>query len=146
VSSDDNPATLVASHPGNAHARKSGAFSRTGRPYPDRTAEITEAIMAAHAELDIYAANEVAALIAMIEAIDADLAKRGVMDKRGSPRKALLNLRLRASGRLATWCSAFGLTPQSRADWAKTLAEGSLAAEIARRRAQNGRDASPDGS
>jgi hypothetical protein len=45
-----------------------------------------------------------------------------------------VDLRLKASGRLERWCAAYGLTPQGRATWASTLAQGGLAAEIAQRR------------
>ena len=45
----------------------------------------------------------------------------------------LLDLRLRASGRLQRWLDGFGATPASRAAWAATLAQGGLAADIARR-------------
>ena len=76
------------------------------------------------------AAEEVGALVAVVEAIDADLAKRG------RDRKALLDARLRASGRLHRWLDAFGATPASRAALAAALASGSLGAEIQRRIAE----------
>ena len=137
MSSSGHPQTLVASHPDNAHAVKSGAFSRTGRPHAQRAAEIAEAVMAAPhvAELDVLAAREIGSLVALIEAIDADIAKRGALEpRRGNPRN-VVDIRLRASGRLERWLKEFGLTPASRAEWARTLAEGTLAADIARRRA-----------
>jgi hypothetical protein len=81
-------------------------------------------------ELDRIAAEEIGQLVA-VEAIDLDIAERGLRSRR-----SLLDLRLRASGRLEKWLTQFGATPQSRATWAATLAQGGLAAEIARRRAQ----------
>jgi hypothetical protein len=130
-----HPATLVASHPGNQSPTKSNAFSRAARPHPERTAEVVAEIMAAPhvAALDVYAANEIAALIALLEAIDRDLVAHGTL-RNGGPRK-VVELRLRASARLEKWLVEFGLTPRSRAEWARTLAEGNLASEIARRRA-----------
>ena len=91
-----NPATLVASHPGNRSAQKSGAFSRA-RPHPERTAEIRDAIMAMPSvvPLDEHGAREIGALIALIEGIDADLLNRGVLDRRGVVRKSLLDIRIR---------------------------------------------------
>ena len=80
-------------------------------------------------ELDRTGAEEIAALISVIEAIDADLAKKGI-----GGRRSLLDMRLRASGRLERWLAAYGFTPQGRATWAATLASGGLAEEIRRRR------------
>jgi hypothetical protein len=138
-----HPSTLVAAHPGNRSAVKSGAFSRTGAPNAERAAVVADAILEApHTEaLDWIAAREIGSLVALIEGIDRDLAKRGAMDNRGAPRKILAE-RLRASARLEKWLVEFGLTPRSRAEWARTLAEGGLAHEIARRRAANAQDGS----
>jgi hypothetical protein len=133
------PENLVASHPGNTSPIKSGAFSRTGRPHAARAAEVSEWLMSAPhtVPLDQVAANEIGALVSLIEALDADIAKRGPLTRADAPRK-ILDLRLRASGRLERWLREFGATPASRAEFARTLAEGNLATEIARRRAQNG--------
>jgi hypothetical protein len=86
-------------------------------------------------ELDRVAAEEIGQLVALVEAIDLDIAERGLRSRR-----SLLELRLRASGRLEKWLTQFGATPQSRATWAATLAQGGLAAEIARRRARTDND------
>jgi hypothetical protein len=85
--------------------------------------------------LDEIAAVETARLVALIEAADRDLAVRGLTHRRGDARK-LLQLRLQASRRLEAWLSAFGMTPRSRVELVRQLAEGGLAAEIARRREQ----------
>ncbi len=84
------------------------------------------------AELDEIGAVEIGRLEALIEAIDSDLFERGLTGKRGEPR-ALIDLRLRASRRLAEWCDRYGLNPQGRAEWAQKLAGGGLGAQIERR-------------
>lgn len=127
--------TLVASHPGNQNATRRGIYSRTGAALEPRVQELTEAIMAEPhtTEIDRLGATELAKLIALLEAIDAELAERGLTRKSGEPR-GLVDLRLRASRRLAEWLDRYGATPLARATWARQLAEGGLAAEIARRR------------
>jgi hypothetical protein len=82
--------------------------------------------------LDQLAVIEMIRLAALIESADRDLAERG-LTRRGDARK-LLQLRLQASRRLESWLAHFGMTPRSRVDLARRLAEGGLAAEIARRR------------
>lgn len=136
-------ANLVASHPGNASAVKSGVFSRTGAPLAPRVREIADEIMALPhtVEIDEIGAVEIGKLVATIEAIDADLAERGLTRRNGDPR-ALIDLRLRASRRLAEMLDRYGATPYSRAKWAKTLATGGLADELARRRRQRQEDPS----
>jgi hypothetical protein len=137
VNPNGNTNTLYPVHPGNTNAVKSGAFSRSGRILAPRAAEIADALMEAPhvVELDRIAAEEIGQLVALVEAIDLDIAERGLRSRR-----SLLELRLRASGRLEKWLTQFGGTPQSRATWAATLAQGGLAAEIARRRARTGDD------
>src|SRR3954465_15972396 len=90
--------TLVASHPGNASAVKSGVYSRSGAPLAPRVQELADAIMAEPhtAPIDELGAVEIAKLMATIEAIDADLDERGLTRRNGDPR-ALVDLRLRAS-------------------------------------------------
>jgi hypothetical protein len=131
VNPNGNTETLYPAHPGNTNAVRSGVFSRTGRILAPRAQEIVDELMRAPhvVELDRVAADEIGQLVALIEAIDCDIAERGLRSRR-----SLLDLRLRASGRLEKWLTQFGATPQSRATWAATLAQGGLAAEIARRR------------
>jgi hypothetical protein len=131
VNPKGNQATLIPAHPGNQNAARSGAFSRTGRVLAPRAEEIADALMGAPhvVELDRVAAGEIGQLVALIEAIDCDIAERGLRSRR-----SLLELRLRASGRLERWLTQFGATPQSRAQWAATLAGTGLADEIRRRR------------
>lgn len=128
-----NPSTLVAAQPGNANAVRSGVYSRTGRVLAERAEEIATALMGAPhtVPLDVLAAEEIGSLIAQLEAIDADLEARGRRD-----RKTLLEHKARLTRELRTWLREFGGTPRSRAEWAKDLAQGGLAADIARRRAE----------
>jgi hypothetical protein len=88
------------------------------------------------APLDRLAAEEIGRLTALLERVHADLAERGLTRKNGEAR-SLLDLRGRLSGRLERWLREFGATPASRADFAATLAQGGLAAEIARRRGEH---------
>jgi hypothetical protein len=134
-----HPATLVPSHPGNTNAMKSGVYSRTGAPLEPRVQELVDALMAEpHTDrIDEIGAREIAKLIATIEAIDNDLAENGLTRKNGEPR-GLIDLRLRATKRLADWLDRYGATPLARATWAKQLASGaSLADDIARRRREH---------
>jgi hypothetical protein len=137
VNPNGNAETLYPAHPGNVSAVKSGIYSRSGRILAPRAAEIADELMSAPhlSELDRTGAEEIAALISVIDAIDADLAKKGI-----GGRRSLLDMRLRASGRLERWLAAYGFTPQGRATWASTLAHGGLAAEIARRRSRTDHD------
>jgi hypothetical protein len=84
-------------------------------------------------DADQLAAQEVGALVSILERIDAALGDGRVESRKGDAR-ALLDLRRRHSAELGSWLDRFGATPRGRADWARQLAEGGLAAEIARRR------------
>jgi hypothetical protein len=92
--------SLVASHPRNANAHRSGAFSRAPRPHGERADEIAEAIMSARHvdDLDGLAANVVGRLVSLIEAIDGDIERRGTLTRAGDPR--------RISGRDRAWGAA----------------------------------------
>ena len=129
--------TLVASHPDNQHALLSGVYSRTGKALEPRVQELAAAIMAEPhtAAIDELGAVEIAKLTAFIEAIDADVAERGLSRKNGEPR-GVLDLRLRASRRLAEWLDRYGMSPKARADWARALAEGESYAATVRRKRQ----------
>ena len=52
----------------------------------------------------------------------------------GQRLKWLVDLRLRAGRNLLEALDRFGMTPKGRATWARELAQGGLAAEIAARR------------
>jgi hypothetical protein len=81
--------------------------------------------------LDELAAEEIGRLIALIEAIDDDLLTRGLTD-RGGKARSLVDLRLRASGRLERWLRQFGATPASRVEWVERVARGETLAAIVR--------------
>jgi hypothetical protein len=130
-----NERNLLPSHPGNSNAARHGLYSASGRLLAPRAEEIADALMQlAHTvPVDRIAAEEIGALLARIEALDAELDRRG---PGGRGAATLLDLRLRASGRLERWLREFGATPATRADWAARLAHGGLAEEIRRRREQ----------
>jgi hypothetical protein len=111
--------TLVSHHPGNTNAVRHGVFSP--RVLEPRAREIADGLMtAAHTSpLDQLAAEEIGALVALIEAADRDLAERG-LTRKGEPR-SLLELRIRLSGRLERWLKEFGGTPSSRLAWVDSL-------------------------
>ena len=130
--------TLVASHPGNLNAARHGVHSRTGRVLAPRAAELADALMQLpHVqELDRVAASEIASIVSRLEAIDADLEERGHFGRGGA--RSLLEHKARLGKELRQWLREFGGTPRARAEFAKALAEGGLAQEIARRRSANG--------
>lgn len=132
-----NVANLLASHPGNSNRLSHGVYSQR---VPPEAADLADALMAElphAAPSDRLAVEEAAAIVALIGRIDAALAER--IAGRGQVR-ALLDIRVRLSGRLERWLAALGATPQARAALGSTVASGSLAAELARtaagRRAQ----------
>jgi hypothetical protein len=135
VNREGHPETLVAAHPGNANALRYGVFSERLRD--PRAREIADAIMEQPhtTAVDELGAIEIGKLVALLEAVDSDIAERGVTKRNGDLR-AVVDLRLRASRRLAEWLDRYGLTPQGRAAWAATFAQGGLAGEISRRRAE----------
>lgn len=91
--------TLVAAHPGNLHAVKSGAHSP--RLIEARASELVDEFGGTDTvdEAGKVALWELARLTALIEAIDRDLSERGVTDKAGKERY-MLQRRERYSRRL----------------------------------------------
>jgi hypothetical protein len=102
----------------------------------DRADEIAKWVltMPHTSDLDWPAAAEIGRLLAMAEALDADLAPRGVTTGSGAVRGAA-TLRLSVSKAVMSWCSALGMTPRARAEIAAALGQSGVAGEIARRRA-----------
>jgi len=100
-----------------------------------RAQEVAEAIMAEPhtAGIDVFGAEEIGRLQAYIEALDGEIARVGLSGS-GQRQKWLGDLRLRASRNLMECLDRFGATPKGRAAWARDLAGGGLAAEIAARR------------
>jgi hypothetical protein len=99
MNENGNPGSLVASHPGNTNAIKSGVYS--SRSIEPRAAEIAASLTESF-EFSIVqriAVEQVARSMAILEAIDRELDERGLVDKRGEAR-SLLNYRSRISGQL----------------------------------------------
>ena len=130
-----HPPTLQPSQPANRNRLQHGVYSANRTALEPRAREIAEGILAEPhvAEIDEIGAVEIGRLEALIEAIDADLAERGLTNKRGDSR-SLVDLRLRASRRLAEWLDRYGLTPHARAEWAAKLARPSFAEMVEQRR------------
>jgi hypothetical protein len=137
---DGHPETLVAAHSGNRNAERSSVYAVRDIALDPEVQTLAESIMAApHVEpMDELAAVEIARLMVLIERIDADLAKRGMVKRKSTEPRGMLDLRRRYSGQLERWLSAFGMTPASRAEVLRNIAtaSGGLGAEIARRRAE----------
>jgi hypothetical protein len=135
VNKGGHPQTLQARQPGNRNRLVHGAFSKLARADLDpRAREIAEALMEApHVDpLDRLAAEEIGALVVQLDRIDAALAD-GRVERNGTAR-SLIVVRDKLSGRLESWLRQFGLTPASRAEWARQLAEGESLAQTIRRK------------
>ena len=107
------PNNLEPAHPGNVNAVRHGAYS--ARALEPRREEVVEELMnAPHVvPLDRFVVEEIARLWSLIEAMDADLAERGLRKRDGATR-SMIELRLRASGRLERWLREARLTPATR--------------------------------
>jgi hypothetical protein len=70
--------------------------------------------------LDAFAADEIGAIVARLEAIDHDLDERE--DAGQSAVRSLLEHRVKLSRELRAWLKEFGGTPKARADFANRLA------------------------
>jgi len=129
-----HPATLRHDSEAQA-ARRVVHRAYSPRLLAPRARELADALLALpHVQpIDQLAAEEIGALVARIDAVDAALDARQVGTKGTA---TLMDLRLRFSSRLERWLAAFGATPAARADWAARLAQGGLADEIRRRRAE----------
>src|SRR5262245_31685337 len=123
--------TLQPEHFRNTSAVRHGAYSR--RTLAPRAREIADELLALPqtVPLDRVAAEEVGAIVAMIEAIDDDLLQRGLTDRSGKAR-SLVDLRVRLSGRLERWLREFGATPSSRIEWVGRLAQGDSLVDLVR--------------
>ncbi len=93
VNENGHPATLIASHPGNANAARHGLYSK--RLLAPRAAEIADALMEAPhvVPADRLAAEEIGSVLAALEAIDRALAE----GPRGTGRKMLLEHKARCA-------------------------------------------------
>ena len=136
MNSKGHPDSLVAAQPGNQNALKHGVFS--SQATSPRAQEIEHALMSAShtVELDRIAAAEIASLLVLAERMDADIERRGLLNKAGEPR-TLIELRIRISGRIERWLTQFGATPAARVDWVgKISAGGDLVATLRREMAR----------
>jgi len=99
VNKNGNPGTLVASHPGNTNAARHGAYS--ARLNEERASEIEQSLLqlAEFSATQRFAIRQIASYKAILEAIDRDLAERGLLNKRGEA-SSLLNYRARISRQL----------------------------------------------
>jgi hypothetical protein len=127
-----HPQTLVAAHPGNQNGLRHGVYS--GRALAPRGAELADDLMRLpHTmPMDRVAAEEIASIVSRLEAIDSDLDERGHFGRGGA--RSLLEHKARLGKELRMWLAQFGGTPKARAEFAKDLAAGGLAQEIARQR------------
>jgi hypothetical protein len=137
VNKRGHKSTLSASQPDYQTRFGTGAFSR--RTLAPRASEIAEELLeAAHTvPLDRIAAEEIGAVVAMIEAIDEDLLTRGLTDRKGDAR-SLVELRIRLSGRLERWLKEFGATTAARLQWVERLSRGETLADVVRNEVAQG--------
>lgn len=128
MNSNVHPKTLQPFTPGNLSAARHGLWSN--RVLAPRIEAYRERLLALPhvAEVDEAAVDEIARLLARIEAVDADLDERGHFGKSGA--RALLEHRARLSRELRAWLGALGALPSARADWTAKLTRGSLNDEI----------------
>lgn len=106
MNKDGHPETLVAAHPGNANALKSGVFSQAARM--QRVHEIEGEISARDTNEVVTEVlrREVAALAALSEVMDESLANDGIRGRSGDPRN-LVTLRFRLNDRLRRSLDAY---------------------------------------
>jgi hypothetical protein len=121
--------TLVAAHPGNANRLVHGLYSK--REIAPEVRELADELMSLQhvAETDYAAALEIAKLVLLVDRIDAALADGRL--ERGTALRALVDQRRRFSMQLERWYSVFGLTPESRLAYARSVG-GGLADELRR--------------
>jgi hypothetical protein len=138
VNSKGHKPTLVARHEGNTNAVKFGVYS-------DRLLDARASEMASELDksgtlglIGNVAVHEVTRCAALLEAIDQDLAERGVVDKKGNAR-SLLDRRLRVSTRLERWLDRVHSAAESeplraeRADYIRELQRIALGRDRAAR-------------
>ena len=89
MNKNGNPGTLVASHPGNTNAARYGVYS--ARLSEARASEIEQSLLQSleFSATERIAVHQLASCMAILEAIDRDLAERGLLDKRGEARSLL---------------------------------------------------------
>jgi len=137
VNRQGHPETLRASQAGNSNALTHGAFSR--QTLAPRARELADALLQAPhtVPLDRLGAEEIGAVIAILERIDEELLANGLTDRKGNAR-SLVELRVRLSGRLERWLAAYGATPAARVQWVHALTDGKSLADVVRREVAEG--------
>ena len=108
-----NAEALVPAPPGNAYGLQHVAFSK--RIIGERAQAIADGLMS----LEWVAAEEIASVIASLEAIDRALAD-GKVEYRGKAR-GLLATKATLTRELRSWLATFGALPSARADWTRKL-------------------------
>ena len=114
-----NAEALVPAPPGNAYGLQHVAFSK--RIIGERAQAIADGLMSLEwaTPLDRLAAEEIASVIASLEAIDPALAD-GKVEYRGKAR-GLLATKATLTRELRSWLATFGALPSARADWTRKL-------------------------
>ncbi len=133
MNSQGHPVTLRPRQPGNTNGARDGVFSpRLREP---RAAELAGGIRELDhvADVDELVVLELGRVAALLETLDAAIARRGVGGQ-GGRGNGLVDLRLRGSRRLLELAEALALTPRSRAALLRSVADDGLAEEFARRR------------
>jgi hypothetical protein len=102
--------TLIAAHPGNRNAAKSGVFSPAA--LAPRIHELESAIAERPPEEAVtdIVRRELAALAALAEAMDHDLASGGIRARSGQPR-TLVSLRLRLNEKMRRTAQEYARLP-----------------------------------
>ena len=136
-----NPAgrseNLRAQQWANTNSVTHGVYSR--RVLEPKAREIAESLLASPftIELDRLGAEELAALLAQIEAMDSVLHEQGLTDRRNKPHP-LLEPRGRFSGQCRRWLQEYGATPASRVRLAERLGTGEDVVDVLRRELDQG--------
>jgi hypothetical protein len=144
-----NVEALVPAPEGNAYGLSHGFFSK--RVISERAEAIADGLMLLPfaVPLDRLAAEEIASVIASLEAIDRALSD-GRVETRGKVR-GLLSAKVGLTRELRAWLSTFGATPAARAEWAAKLGQPSFKEAVearirAQREAEGEADATTSGS
>jgi hypothetical protein len=119
---------------GNTSRLTHGLYSRRRLPLSKPELEEVEALLEMPHVIppDCLAAEEIVRLRSLIKRIDRALTDNQVETPAGEARK-LIDFRRKLSAELRAWLQDFGLTPRSRAEWAKAMSGASLGEEIRRR-------------
>lgn len=99
MNKEGHPETLVAAHPENRNAVRSGVFSPATRAPRVREFEAAITDLPAKEAVVDFLRRELAALAALAEAMDESLAVDGIHGRRGEPR-TLVSLRMRTNDQI----------------------------------------------